>query len=113
MQRIPAREVPALLARLAEKGPRPQWLDVREPWEVALARVDCPGVDGRYIPLRDLPGRLAELDAQRPLLVLCHHGVRSLQATLFLWQHGYPHAYNIEGGIDAWSREVDPTVARY
>lgn len=113
MQRIPAREVPALLARLAAQGLRPQWLDVREPWEAALARVERPEVDGRYIPMGELPGRLAELDAGRPVLVLCHHGVRSAQVTMFLSRHGYPHAYNIEGGIDAWSREVDPTVARY
>lgn len=113
MQRVPARDVPALLAQLTTAGSRPQWLDVREVWEVALARALPPGTEFRHIPLHELPARLAELDAARPVFVLCHHGVRSLQATMFLSQRGYPHAYNIEGGIEAWAREVDPTVARY
>lgn len=113
MQRLPARDVPALLTQLCASGPRSQWLDVREAWELALAQVQPREADLLHIPLRDLPARLAELDAGRPILVLCHHGVRSLQATMFLSQRGYPHAYNIEGGIEAWAREVDPTVSRY
>lgn len=91
----------------------PLLLDVREAWEVAAARLDLPGAHRLHIPMRELPGRLTELDPQRPILGLCHHGLRSLQCVAFLSQRGYPNVYNIAGGIDAWSLEVDASVPRY
>ena len=92
---------------------RPLLLDVREPWEIAAARIDLPGARCVNIPMRELPGRLAELDPAQAILGLCHHGVRSLQCVSFLLQLGYRDAYNIAGGIDAWSREIDASVPRY
>jgi rhodanese-related sulfurtransferase len=88
-------------------------LDVREPLEIATAALNLPGAARLDIPMGQIPSRLAALDPQGAQLVLCHHGMRSLQVAHFLSQHGYPHTYNIEGGIEAWSRLVDDTVPRY
>jgi rhodanese-related sulfurtransferase len=59
------------------------------------------------------PQRLAELDPSQPLACLCHHGMRSLQVANYLAQNGFAHVVNLQGGIDAWSHEVDPSVPRY
>jgi rhodanese-related sulfurtransferase len=88
-------------------------LDVREAWELQTARAELPGTRLLHIPMQELPSRLHELDPSQLILGLCHHGMRSLQCVAFLLHHGYPHAYNIAGGIDAWSAELDPTVPRY
>ena len=66
-----------------------------------------------HIPLGELPARLAEIPIDRPVLIHCHHGGRSLRATQFLRAKGRPDVSNVKGGIDAWSVEVDPSVARY
>ena len=88
-------------------------LDVREPWEVAVAAIDLPGATTRSMPMREVPARLAELDPAQPVLCVCHHGARSAQVVAFLERAGFASAYNLAGGIDAWSRDVDPGVARY
>lgn len=88
---------------------QPQLLDVREPWELEIARL--PGIT--HIPMREVPARWRELDSARPLVCVCHHGVRSLQVALFLARHGFDPIYNLVGGIDAWSREVDPECPTY
>ena len=88
---------------------RPQLLDVREAWELAIAKL--PGTT--HIPMREIPARWRELRRDRPLVCVCHHGVRSLQVAIFLARHGFDPIYNLVGGIDAWAREVDPTLARY
>ena len=84
-------------------------LDVREPWEVALGALP----EAMTIPMNDLPDRLERLPEDRPLVVLCHHGQRSGQVTAWLHRHGYDNAVNLEGGIDAWARTVDPTMPTY
>jgi rhodanese-related sulfurtransferase len=84
-------------------------LDVREPWELAICRFD----ESIAIPLQQLPGRLAEIPHDRPLVVHCHHGMRSAQAVAWLRRNGLGDAVNLEGGIDAWAREVDPTMGVY
>jgi adenylyltransferase/sulfurtransferase len=84
-------------------------LDVREPHEHEI--VHLPG--SRHIPLRELPARLGELDPRSELVVLCHHGARSLQAVELLRGAGFSHARSLAGGIDAWAVEVDPEVPRY
>jgi adenylyltransferase/sulfurtransferase len=84
-------------------------LDVREPHEHEI--VQLPG--SRHIPLRELPARLGELDPRGDLVVLCHHGARSLQAVELLRGAGFSHARSLAGGIDAWAVEVDPEVPRY
>lgn len=106
VQQILPRDVPALLAR----EPHAVLLDVREPWELQLATVNVPFV---HAPLHSVPEQLPRLDAQGPILCLCHHGMRSLQVAHFLQQRGFDDVYNVAGGIDAWARTVDPSVPRY
>jgi len=89
--------------------PQPLLVDVREADEFAYARI--PG--SLHIPLRQLPEQLEQLDAEREIVLICHHGVRSQQACMFLEQYGYQHLFNLQGGIDAWSLRCDPTVKRY
>ena len=71
------------------------------------------GVASLDIPMGQIPGRLAELPTTRPVVCICHHGARSAQVVAFLAQHGHDSAYNLAGGIDAWSTEGDRTVPRY
>ena len=84
-------------------------LDVREPHEHAIARIE----GARLIPLGTLPARIGELDSSQPIVVYCHHGVRSKMALDFLRRAGFAKLQHLKGGIDAWSRDVDPTVSRY
>lgn len=91
----------------------PVLLDVREAWELQTARLDLPGASTLHIPMHTLPARLHELRRTQPILGLCHHGARSWQCVAFLQQQGYDAVYNVAGGIDAWSREVDASVPRY
>ena len=83
-------------------------LDVREPWEAEIASL--PG--SVLIPLGELPRSLGTLDQARPVVVYCHHGVRSASARQLLADHGF-RASHLAGGIDTWARRVDPTLARY
>lgn len=84
-------------------------LDVREGFEVAICAI--PGA--RHIPLKQLGERLSELPSDRPLLVYCHHGMRSLHATHALRARGFNHAQSIMGGIEAWAQTHDPAMQRY
>jgi rhodanese-related sulfurtransferase len=85
-------------------------IDVREPWEFTTSKV----VGSVLIPMGDVPVRAnQELDPEERLLVLCHHGVRSLNVTVWLRNQGFENAQSVRGGIDAWSAEVDPKVPRY
>ena len=91
----------------------PLVLDVREPWELQVAGVQPHGFELVAIPMNTIPGRLAELPQDRPIACLCHHGARSQNVAAFLARQGYADVVNIAGGIDAWSRERDPSVPRY
>jgi len=84
-------------------------IDVREPFEFEIARID----GAKLIPLGEIPDRSDELDRDRTFIVHCHSGRRSAQAVLLLKQRGFANVYNLEGGIDAWSEFVDPTVPKY
>ena len=84
-------------------------LDVREPWEIEIARV----AGAVSMPMRELPRRLAELDAASPVAVLCHSGVRSAQVADWLADNGFATVANVQGGIDAWSIDIDTTIPRY
>ncbi len=101
------------LTALAGQQPTALLLDVREPWEVALARIEVPGLAWMHVPMGEVPARLQELEPEQPVAVYCHHGMRSLQVVAFLSRQGFDVVYNLAGGIDAWSREIDPTVPRY
>ena len=93
--------------------PQALLLDVREPWEVQLARIELPGIAALHIPMNDIPQRLDEIDALQPVVCICHHGVRSAQVVAFLQQRGCPRVYNLAGGIDAWSAQIDNAVPQY
>lgn len=113
MQQLRVDAVAALVRTCAAQGLHPVLLDVREPWEIATARIVLDGAASVTIPMQQIPARLAEIDRDQPILALCHHGMRSQQVALFLDAQGYPSVYNIAGGIDAWSRQVDPRVPVY
>ncbi|TXK18571.1 ThiF family adenylyltransferase [Homoserinibacter sp. GY 40078] len=100
---------PDELAAVLRSDTPPLLLDVREPWEVEAAAL--PGAT--VIPLGELPARIAELDPGLPTVVYCHHGVRSARALDLLRQAGFADARHLRGGIDSWSRAVDPSVPRY
>jgi rhodanese-related sulfurtransferase len=84
-------------------------LDVREPDEIATASI----AGATTIRMAEVPQHLAELPKDRPIVVMCHHGGRSAKVTGFLNANGYTNAVNLDGGIDAWSAGIDPTVPRY
>lgn len=84
-------------------------LDVREAWEVDIAAID----GSLHIPLNTLPGKLEQLPKDCPIVVICHHGGRSAQATMFLRHKGFDNATNLDGGVDAWARRIDTTMRTY
>jgi rhodanese-related sulfurtransferase len=98
---------PEALKRRLDAGEPLELLDVREPWEFGLTRIE----GSRLIPLGELPDRASELDPAREMVVICHHGARSAFATRLLGRAGFS-ALNLEGGLDSYSR-VDATVPRY
>jgi rhodanese-related sulfurtransferase len=95
----------------------PVVLDVREPSELRAACVKEDGFTLLAIPMRQIPARLPELqtryDLKHPIACLCHHGMRSLQVATYLTQSGFADVVNLQGGIDAWSQQVDASVPRY
>jgi rhodanese-related sulfurtransferase len=107
MKSISAPELAAWLADDAREPPL--LLDVREPWEFEKARI--PGA--QLVPMREVPARLGEIDAHREVVAICHHGGRSQQVAMFLEKSGYKKMHNLVGGVDAWSRTVDPAVPLY
>lgn len=84
-------------------------LDVREPEELELAALG----ESRHIPMMQVPGRLEELPRDKVLVVMCHGGGRSRRVAEFLAANGFERVFNLRGGIDAWSREIDQSVPRY
>ena len=98
-----------LVLQLAQSKP-PLLLDVRERWEYDTARIE----NSLLMPMGDIPARAhAELDPDEPIVVLCHHGMRSLNVTMWLRAQGFEHVQSLSGGIDDWSRAIDPTIPRY
>jgi rhodanese-related sulfurtransferase len=97
----------ATAARLQREGAL--LLDVREAVEVATCAI--PG--SQHLPMGQVPESLDALPKDRLILVQCHHGGRSLRVTQFLRANGFTKVTNVAGGIDAWAREIDPTLARY
>jgi rhodanese-related sulfurtransferase len=101
--------VQQLQAALATDAGSLRLLDVREPWEWQVARIE----GSELVPMREIPARADELDRTHPTVVICHHGMRSLQVVAFLQRQGFANLHNLQGGIDAWSRLVDPAVPVY
>jgi rhodanese-related sulfurtransferase len=100
---------PVELKRRLDAGEPVCVLDVREPWEVAIARLPA----SVHIPLNEIPLRLKELDADSDIIVMCKVGGRSRRAAEFLARSGFRKVSNLAGGIDAWSSDVDPTLPSY
>ena len=85
-------------------------LDVREPWEIQTASL----AGTLNIPMNDIPARFrGELDPEKHTVVICHHGVRSMNVTAWLRQQGFDKVQSLAGGIDRWAREIDPKVPLY
>jgi rhodanese-related sulfurtransferase len=100
------------LAQAMRSGRPLALLDVRETWEFETAKID----GSHNVPMSNLPSQLDAIRAIQgghELVVICHHGVRSMHVARFLDEHGIEDLINLNGGIDAWSQAVDPSVPRY
>lgn len=100
---------PSELADALEAGEEIEILDVREPDEWRVCRIE----GSRHIPLSELGGRLDEVDRERETVVVCHHGIRSEWVVAQLRARGWEGLRNLTGGIDGWAREVDPEMPTY
>jgi rhodanese-related sulfurtransferase len=105
-------ELPATALRLwldDRTRAAPLVLDVREPWEHQICRIE----DARLLPMQEIPARWHELPRDRAIVVMCHHGMRSLQVGNYLLRAGLSNIYNLMGGIAAWADQVEPAMPRY
>jgi|SRR5215467_11913367 len=106
----PFEVTPLEVKQRLDAGEKLRLVDVREPFEFQQARIE----GSELIPMRSVPQSLASLEsAEEPLIVFCHHGMRSMQVVSWLRQQGVENCSNMAGGIDRWSLEVDPAVPRY
>lgn len=99
----------AELARWRSEGVMHVVLDVREPWETDICLID----GSIKVPLGSVPASASSLPTDVPVVVTCHHGMRSLRAVSWLRGNGVANAVNLAGGIDAWAREVDASMSTY
>lgn len=106
MRQMSVAELKAYLEAAAKK---PLMLDVRESWEYRICRLE----DTKLIPMRHIPNAIPELDPDRETVVICHHGIRSRQVALYLEHQGFSNLINMQGGVAAWAREVDPRMPTY
>ena len=106
MRRLSAQEVHE---HLKQANTRPLILDVREPWEHAVCHLE----GAELVPMRQVPMALEQLEPERETIVVCHHGIRSLSVCRYLEQMGFSKLINLEGGVAAWARDVDPSMATY
>lgn len=101
---------PSQVKALQKSGEPFTLLDVREPWEVEASKIE----GAKLIPMGEVPARAhQELDPEGHIVVLCHHGVRSLNVTNWLRQQGFENVQSMRGGIDGWARTVDPKIPLY
>jgi rhodanese-related sulfurtransferase len=98
-----------VLAQMRRTGSAHLVVDVREALEVDI----CAIAGSLSIPIEEVPEQLHRLPRDRPLVILCHHGVRSAFVTEYLREHGFDNAVNLAGGIDAWSRLIETEMPRY
>jgi rhodanese-related sulfurtransferase len=107
MQQIRARQLADWLSD--GERPKPILVDVREPWEFELCHI--PG--SLPMPMSAIPARQPELTPDSDIVVICHHGGRSMQVALYLERQGFSRLYNLAGGVEGWAAEVDPAMRRY
>ncbi|MBA2528748.1 MAG: sulfurtransferase [Euzebyales bacterium] len=104
-----SERTPAAVVESLRGDDPPLLVDVREHWERGLAAIPC----SLHLPMGEIPTRLTELPRDRELVLYCHHGARSRQVAHFLSLHGFDRLSNLDGGIDAWSQRVDPSIPTY
>ena len=104
MQRFSARQLAEYL-----KEHKPRLIDVREPWEFDI----CHLQNSELVPMGQVPARLQLFHESPEYVIICHHGIRSLQVINFLAHHGIQNTINLDGGVDAWAREIDLTMPLY
>ena len=100
---------PAALKELRDSGADIQLVDVRDDWE----RDVCALPGSIDIAMMRIPNQIGQLSPERPVVVVCHSGMRSLQVVTWLRHNGFPDARSLRGGLDAWAAEIDPAMARY
>jgi rhodanese-related sulfurtransferase len=106
MRRFSALDLKSYLEQCEQP---PMLLDVREPWEFERCHLD----GSVLIPMREIPASLEALDQENEIVVICHHGIRSRQVAYYLEHEGFDKVINLEGGVEAWAQDVDPTMQRY
>ena len=99
----------AELKRRLDAGEKLLLVDVREPWEYDMARID----GAKLIPMQTVPANLQSLDVEEDVICYCHHGMRSMDVAVWLRGQGIEGAKSLAGGIERWSAEIDPSVPRY
>ena len=97
------------LKQKLDQGEQLTLIDVREPWEYNIARIE----GAQLLPLGTLGSEYKKLDPNAEIIVHCHMGMRSMDATQFLLQQGFKNVKNLTGGINAWSMQIDPSVPKY
>jgi rhodanese-related sulfurtransferase len=107
MKQISPTELAAWLGD--KERAKPALLDVREAWEFQT----CSIAGSRHLPMGEVAGRKDELDAAADIVVICHHGGRSMQVAMFLETSGFAKVHNLAGGVDSWARTVDPSMPVY
>ncbi|HWY45655.1 MAG TPA: rhodanese-like domain-containing protein [Candidatus Sulfotelmatobacter sp.] len=100
---------PAELKKRLDAGEKLLLIDVREPWEHEICRIE----GAKLIPMNTIPANLQSLDVEEAVICYCHHGMRSLDVAVWLQRQGVESAKSLAGGIDKWSAEIDPKVPRY
>ncbi len=108
MQTITPEQLQTLLSQTPVEQ-HPLLLDVREPFEHEICHIN----NSTLIPMGEIQQRLQELDEEQAIVVICHHGMRSMQVALFLENNGFSDITNLTGGIDAWATQVEPAMPRY
>ena len=96
-------------AYLEQATDKPLLLDVREPWEYEIVRLE----HSRLVPMRTIPQQAGSLDPEQETIVICHHGIRSRMVAGFLEGNGFTNLINLRGGLDAWARDTDTQMATY
>ncbi|MCG5500689.1 rhodanese-like domain-containing protein [Ectothiorhodospira lacustris] len=107
MQHFTAPQLKTYLDQAGDNAPL--LIDVREPWEYDIVHIQ----DSRLVPLDRLGSLVEDIPPDRELVMICHHGIRSRQAGMLLERQGFTRVINLTGGIDAWSRQVDPSLPCY
>lgn len=106
MQHLTAKQ---LHERLQQPSEPPFLLDVREPWEFNICAIE----NSELIPMGQIASAIDRLDSERETVVICHHGIRSRSVAMYLERNGFTNLYNLTGGVESWSREVDLDMPTY